>query len=79
MFHAQIESCKDVPALRAFLGAVERYQALSATERERRHDLRKYYVRSLYAGARSALRLGPHPLARQAGPATNPWTRAPVG
>ncbi|MBI4704609.1 MAG: hypothetical protein HY744_26190 [Deltaproteobacteria bacterium] len=57
VFEAQVESRHDKPALRAFVAAIESYRALPADERQWRGDLRKPYVRSLYAGARSALRL----------------------
>ncbi len=65
IFEAQIESCHDKVALRAFLSAIQAYRELSEAERERRHDLRKYFVRSLYAGGRSALRLRKVNLARK--------------
>lgn len=64
-YEAQLESMHDKPALRAFLGAVEAWRALPAETRAARGDLRKYLVKALYAGARSALRLGQLPLARR--------------
>lgn len=63
VFEAQIESRHDKPALRAFLAAVAAYRELP--ERARTGELTKAYVKSLYAGARSALRLGNGPLARR--------------
>lgn len=65
VFEAQVESQRDKVALRAFLGAIRSYHEMPAEERERRHDLRKYYVKSLYAGGRSALRLRNTGLARR--------------
>ncbi|MFO0695984.1 MAG: hypothetical protein U0230_20645 [Polyangiales bacterium] len=65
VFEAQLDNCHDAAALRAFLGVVERYRALSAEVRARRGDLFRYYARTLYAGARSALRLGKLELARR--------------
>lgn len=65
VFEAQIESRHDKVALRAFLSAIEGYRALDAATRARRHDLAKYHARALYAGARSALRLGQVRLARR--------------
>ncbi|MBX3275642.1 MAG: tetratricopeptide repeat protein [Sandaracinaceae bacterium] len=65
VWNAQVESAKDKPALRAFLAAIERYRALPEAERARRGDLTKVYVKALYAGARSALRLGRVALARR--------------
>lgn len=65
IFEAQVESLHDKVALRAFLAALRAYSNLDDATRERRHDLRKYFVRSLYAGARSALRLGQVKLARK--------------
>ena len=65
VFEAQIESAHDKVALRAFLAAIRAFEALPGDEREARGDLRKAYVRSLYAAARSALRLGQAPLARR--------------
>ena len=64
VFEAQLESAHDKVALRAFRRAIDAYQSLDPEERERRHDLRSYFVRALYAGARSALRLGETKLAR---------------
>lgn len=58
IYESQIESRRDVAALRAFLRAVRAYRALPPEVRERRHDLRKPYVRALYGAARSSLRLG---------------------
>lgn len=58
IYESQIESRRDVAALRAFLRAVRAYRALPPEVRERRHDLRKPYLRALYGAARSALRLG---------------------
>lgn len=65
VFEAQVESRRDKVALRAFLGAIDSYRKMSDEERERRHDLRKYVAKSLYAGGRSALRLGRPRLARK--------------
>jgi tetratricopeptide (TPR) repeat protein len=65
IFEAQVESFHDKAALKAFLAAIERFQAMSEAERERRHDYRKYYLRALYAAGRSALRLGQARLARK--------------
>ena len=65
VFEAQVEHRHDRAALRAFLNAIELYRSMDSEERARRHDLKKFYIRSLYAGARSALRLGEHERARQ--------------
>ena len=65
LYEAQVESFHDKVALRAFCAAIESHRELEPAERERRHDLRKYYLRALYAGGRSALRLGQLPLARR--------------
>lgn len=65
LFEAQLEAAHDKPALRAFLAAVRAFEALPEATRARRGDLRKAYHRALYAGARSALRLGELPLARK--------------
>lgn len=65
VFEAQVESRRDKAALRAFLAAIEAYRALPELARERRGDLTKVYVKALYAGARSALRLGRGRLARR--------------
>ena len=65
LFEAQIESAHDKLALRAFSAAIAAHDQLSVDERERRHDLKKYHLRSCYAGARSALRLGQAKLARR--------------
>lgn len=65
VFEAQVESRHDKVALRAFLAAIEAYRGLEPERRRRRHDLAKYCARALYAGARSALRLGQLDLARR--------------
>ncbi|MBX3250503.1 MAG: tetratricopeptide repeat protein [Myxococcales bacterium] len=65
IFEAQVESHHDKVALRAFLAAIRCYRELDPDTRERRHDLYKPYVKSLYAGARSAHRLGEDRLARK--------------
>jgi tetratricopeptide (TPR) repeat protein len=65
VFEAQVESRHDKPALRAFLHAIELFRALPEGEQRRRGDLRKACSRALYAGGRSALRLGQHGLARK--------------
>ncbi len=65
IFHAQVEQAKDKLALRAFLAAINRYHAMTASQRRDRHDLRKVLVRCLYAGGRSAFRLGQLGLARK--------------
>jgi hypothetical protein len=65
IFESQVESFHDKAALKAFLAAIERFEKMSAAERERRHDYRKYYLRALYAGGRSSLRLGQARLARK--------------
>jgi tetratricopeptide (TPR) repeat protein len=65
VFEAQLESRHDKVALRVFLRALEAHRLLEPAERERRHDLRKYVARCLYAAARSALRLGQVALARR--------------
>lgn len=57
VYEAQVEHQRDRAALRAFLKAIETYLALDEATRARRHDLRRFYVKALYAGARSALRL----------------------
>ncbi len=58
IWEAQVESRRDKPALAAFERAIAAYRGFDEAFRERRHDLRGYYVRALYAAARSALRLG---------------------
>lgn len=65
VFEAQLQSRRDVAALRAFERAIAAYRKLAPETRSRRHDLRKPYLLSLYAAARSALRLGRHSLGRQ--------------
>jgi tetratricopeptide (TPR) repeat protein len=64
-FEAQIQSQRDVAALRAFLRAIEIYRSMPAETRALRHDLHKPYIRCLYAGARSAYRLGRYVEARR--------------
>lgn len=63
VFEAQIESKRDKPALRAFLAAIAAYRDLPQAART--GTLTKAYVKALYAGARSALRLGQVQLARR--------------
>jgi tetratricopeptide (TPR) repeat protein len=63
-FEAQIENRRDKPALRCFLRVVEIYRAMPPLERQRQHHLKKPYIKSLYAGARSAYRLARYPDAR---------------
>jgi tetratricopeptide (TPR) repeat protein len=58
VFEAQVQSRRDVAALRAFERAIAVYRALPPARRAARPDLHKPYVRSLYAAGRSALRLG---------------------
>jgi|GEM_PF-615119 len=58
VFEAQIMTQHDVAALRAFNRAIDVYRALPAAARAARPDLHKPYIKCLYAGARSALRLG---------------------
>jgi tetratricopeptide (TPR) repeat protein len=65
IFEAQVENQHDKPALRAFLAAIRAYRGLDETTRARRGDLRKAHAKALYAGARSALRLGRLDLARK--------------
>ncbi len=65
VFEAQVESTRDKPALKSFLRAIELYRNLPEPERARRGDLRKACTKALYAGARSALRLGQSDLARK--------------
>jgi len=65
VFEAQVESRHDAAALRALMKAIEHYVGLPDGERERRGDLRKVYLKALYAAARSALRLGRVKLARK--------------
>jgi len=57
IYEAQIESQRDVAALRAFEAAIRSFRDLDDATRDRRHDLVKPYHKSLYAGARSAFRL----------------------
>jgi tetratricopeptide (TPR) repeat protein len=57
MFESQVEARKDKPALRAFSKALEAWDGLPARLKAR-GDMQKYRHRTLYAGARSALRLG---------------------
>lgn len=65
IFEAQVESAHDKVAVRAFLAAIRAYDTLDDATRERRHDLYKPFLKSLYAGARSAHRIGEHRLARK--------------
>lgn len=65
LWEAQLESAHDKVALRAFLGAIRAYRELDPQTRVRRHDLHRFHVCSLYAGARSALRLEKNDLARR--------------
>lgn len=65
IFEAQVESAHDKVAVRAFLAAIRAYDTLDDATRQRRHDLFKPFLKSLYAGARSAHRLGEHRLARK--------------
>jgi tetratricopeptide (TPR) repeat protein len=65
VFEAQVESRHDVPALRAFLSAIEAFRAMSQAEQALRGDLRKACTKSLFAGGRSALRLDKLALARK--------------
>ncbi len=65
VFEAQVESRHDAPALRAFLHAIDSYQQMPEGDRGYRGDLRKVYCKALYAGGRSALRLGNIPMARK--------------
>jgi tetratricopeptide (TPR) repeat protein len=58
VFEAQIENLHDAVALRAFLRAIAAWRSSSTQERWPQPAQFKPYVRSLYAGARSALRLG---------------------
>lgn len=64
VFEAQIEARKDKLALRAFLQALEAFETLPSALRTR-GDMVKYRIKILYAGARSALRLGQLPMARK--------------
>ena len=57
MFESQVESRKDKVAFRVFLRALEAWDGLPAHLKER-GDMRKYRSRILFAGGRSALRLG---------------------
>lgn len=57
MFEAQVEARKDKPALRAFLRALEAWDRLPPRLKSR-GDMIKYRCKILYAGGRSALRLG---------------------
>ena len=65
IFEAQLEARHDAVALHALLSAIQSYHRMDPAQRERRHDLRKYYVRALYAAGRSALRLRRAKLARR--------------
>ncbi|GAB4200711.1 MAG: hypothetical protein OHK0013_12040 [Sandaracinaceae bacterium] len=58
LFESQVENAHDRVALAAFERAIDAYRAMSEDERERRLDLRRFYLSALYAAARSALRLG---------------------
>lgn len=58
VFESQVESRRDVAAIRAFNRAISAYDALDIETKVRRKDLRKPYHRALYAAARSAFRLG---------------------
>jgi tetratricopeptide (TPR) repeat protein len=56
-FYAEIESARDKKALEIFRRAIEIYERLDPSAQRRDHRFFKPYVKSLYAGARSALRL----------------------
>jgi tetratricopeptide (TPR) repeat protein len=58
VYESQIQTCRDKAALRAFQAAVAAYRALPAEGRSANHHWFKPYVKSLYCGARSAMRLG---------------------
>lgn len=64
VYHASIRTRKDVLALKALREAVGLFEALPAEERAPQGNLWKTYIRSLYAAARSAYRLGRYPEAR---------------
>jgi hypothetical protein len=57
VYEAQIQSRHDVQASRIFRKAISTYRGLKQAARDKRHDLFKPYVRSLYGAARSAFRL----------------------
>ena len=57
VYEAQVEQRHDRAALRAFLSAIASWRDLPPNVRAHRGDLHKYFVKTLYAGARSALRL----------------------
>lgn len=58
VFHASLQSAKDVPALARFREAIALFEARPAEHRgEQDRDFRNY-VKSLYGAARSAFRLG---------------------
>jgi len=65
VFEAQLENQHDAQALQAFCQAVAIYRGFSNEEQDRQHWLRKPYIKSLYSGARSALRLGRNVQAQQ--------------
>jgi tetratricopeptide (TPR) repeat protein len=56
-FYAEIESARDKKALEVFLRAIAVYERLDPEARRRDHRFFKPYVKALYGGARSALRL----------------------
>lgn len=64
MFFAEVCAARDKKALADFRAAIAIWEGMSDADRARRHALQKSYVKSLYAGARSALRLHEAELAR---------------
>lgn len=64
IFEARLCASHDRAALRAFLAAIASYERGRATGTVGA-DVRVSYIRSLYAGARSALRIGELPVARR--------------
>jgi tetratricopeptide (TPR) repeat protein len=58
VYHASIQTRKDVLALKTFRDALRLFEALPAAERTEQDRLWKTYVKTLYAAARSAYRLG---------------------
>lgn len=58
VYHAQVQSCKDIQALAAFRDAITLFERLPAEQRTPGNRHWKSYVRALYGAARSAYRLG---------------------
>jgi tetratricopeptide (TPR) repeat protein len=58
VYHASIQTRKDVMALKAFRDVLRLFEAVPAAERTPQHRHWRIYIRALYGAARSAYRLG---------------------